>query len=80
MRERVVGAELDHRVADVVVAVADVDVPRAGTVRGARQRPRKRRMLHLRGEEDGLPFLHVRADAHSEVGIAPRAARRSPEL
>ena len=73
MRERRVGAELDHRVAHVVVAVAHVDVARTGAVRGASQGTRERRVLDLRVEKDGLSFLHVRTDANGEVGVRLQA-------
>ena len=63
------GAELDHRVPDMVVAVAHVDVARAGAVGGPGQCPPERRVLDESVEEDRLPFLHVRADANGEVGV-----------
>ena len=71
--ERIVRPELDHRPTHVLVAVADVDVPRARAIRGAGQRARERRVLDHRADEDGLALLDVRPDANRELGIALEA-------
>src|SRR5262249_124417 len=68
VRERRVGAELDHRLADVVVDVADVDVPRAGAVPRAGERLRERRVIDVRQQEERLTALQVGAHADREVG------------
>ena len=54
MLESLVRAELDHRAADVLVDVVDVDVVRACLVGGAREGARERRVLDSGVDEDVL--------------------------
>jgi hypothetical protein len=63
-------AELDRRAPHVVVAVVDEDAAGARPVALSRDRARDGRLLDVRPDPDGLPRLHVRADAHRELGVA----------
>jgi hypothetical protein len=73
VRQRLVGAELDHRPAHVPVAVEDVHVRRAGAVRLAHNGPREVMVLDGREEKDLLAGLHVRADADDELRVTLEA-------
>ena len=50
-----------------------VDVAGPGRVGGARERTHERRVLDLGEKEDGLPRLHVGADAHCQFGVGLEA-------
>jgi len=71
--ERLLGRELDQRAAKVHVAVADVDVARAGAVGGARDRLRERRVLEQAVDDQRLARLEVDSDPHGQVGVALEA-------
>ena len=80
-REDVVGCTLDQRAAEVLVGVEDVDVARAGPVRGARDRTGHLGVLDAPEHLDELTRLDVRADPHGELGVpldpvSPAAATR----
>ena len=67
--QRLVRAELDHRLADVHVAIDPVHVAGAGLVRRPRDRSDERRVLDEPGDDDELSFLDVRADTYGKLGI-----------
>ena len=71
--QRLVGAELDHRPAHMLVGVHDVHIACARTVRGAGQGSCQRRVLHPCGDVDVLPGLDVRTDfdRHRRVPLEP---------
>ena len=73
VRERFVGAELDHRPPHVLVFIDDVDVRRAGPIRLARQRANEIGVLDETADEDLLPGLDVGADPHGELRVALEA-------
>ncbi len=69
--QRLVGAELDHRLANVRIPVLDVDVRGACLISGPRDRARQRGVLDVGGEhEDRLSLLDVRADADGQLRVA----------
>ena len=72
-RERLLGPELDERLADVVVLVQDVDVARAGLVGRARQGARERRVLDEAADLDILARLQVQADADDQARVGLEA-------
>ena len=74
-REHVVGGVLDQRPPHVLVGVEDVDVPRAGPVRGACDGPRDLGVLDAAEHLDELAGLNVRADLNGELGISLDASR-----
>jgi len=75
--EHLVGGELDHGAADVLILVADVDVARVGPVGGARESACQLGVLEQGVHEERLPGLDVRADPDDQVGIAVDAIHGS---
>ena len=65
-----VGAELDHRLANVGIAVLDGDVRCTCRIGGSREGARQRGVLDVRDHEDRLSLLDVRADAYGQLGVA----------
>jgi hypothetical protein len=64
----------------VRVAVLDLDVARAGGVRGTRKGPGERCVREQAGDEHDLPGLDVGPDAHGEFCIAIEAVVRCRSL
>ena len=67
--QRLVRAELDHRLAHVLVAVDGIDVAGAGLVGGARDGADELSVLDQARDDDELPFLHVRAHADGQLRV-----------
>ena len=65
--------KLDVRSTDVLVRVEDVDVPRAGRVGLAADRPDERRVLDQRVDSERLPGLEVQAHLDGEACVGLEA-------
>ena len=74
--EHVVVGQLDHRAADVLVCVADVDVARARLVSGTGDRAGELGVVDQAVHEQRLPRLDVRPDADDQLGVALEAVHR----
>ena len=68
-REQVLGDVLDHRAPHMLIRVADIDVRRAGAVRGPCNRSSHVDVLDPRDHLHQLARLNVRADLDDQFGV-----------